>query len=259
MSEITYPQIQMMASDIARSGLFAGITTPQQAAALMLLCQSKNLHPAQALSDYHIINNRPTLKADTMLARFQAAGGKVHWTTYTDEKVEGEFSHPSGGSITVDWTTKRAAAAGLGSPTWKKYPRQMLRARVISEAIRTIFPACLDGLYTPEEVIDIPPTQLKEEIAQIIEDPAPATAPAPKKRKPADPLRTQLLSQLRAIITEAETENIPNFSQELREHAGPANQIKTENIENVIQYARSLLAERREDRDAGAYVYKKEE
>jgi hypothetical protein len=258
MTEITYPQIQMMASDIARSGLFAGITTPQQAAALMLLCQSKNLHPAQALSDYHIINNRPTLKADTMLARFQAAGGRVSWTTYTDEKVEGEFSHPSGGSITVDWTMKRAAAAGLGSPTWKKYPRQMLRARVISEAIRTIFPACLDGLYTPEEVIDIPHNQLREEIAQIIEDPAPAPAPAPKKRKAADPLRAGLLSQLREIITEAEAE-IPNFSQELRQVYGTTNQIKTENIENVITYARSLLAERREDRDAGVYVYKEEE
>ena len=259
MSEITYPQIQMMASDIARSGLFAGITTPQQAAALMLLCQSKNLHPAQALSDYHIINNRPTLKADTMLARFQAAGGRVSWVSYTDTKVEGTFTHPSGGSITVDWTTDRAQAAGLGSPTWKKYPRQMLRARVISEAIRTIFPACLDGLYTPEEVIDIPPTQLREEIAQIIEDPAPAPAPAPKKRKAADPLRSELLSQLRAIITEAESENIPDFSQNIREQVGPANQLKTEVLPDVIRFARSLLAERREDRDAGAYVYKEEE
>lgn len=258
MSEITYPQIQMMASDIARSGLFAGITTPQQAAALMLLCQSKNLHPAQALSDYHIINNKPTLRADTMLARFQAAGGKVSWTTYTDEKVEGEFSHPSGGSITVDWTMKRAAAAGLGSPTWKKYPRQMLRARVISEAIRTIFPACLDGLYTPEEVIDIIP--MKQEIAQIVvEDTSPAPAPAPKKRKAADPLRTELLSQLRAIITEAESESIPNFSQEIREQVGPANQLKTEVLPDVVRFAKSLLAERREDRDAGAYVYKEEE
>jgi hypothetical protein len=47
----------------------------------------------------------------------------------------------------------RAKAAGLGSKdNWKSYPRQMLRARVISEGVRATFPAVLNGMYTPEEV-----------------------------------------------------------------------------------------------------------
>ena len=35
-------------------------------------------------------------KADAILARFQAAGGKVEWKTYTDDEVTGVFSHPQG-------------------------------------------------------------------------------------------------------------------------------------------------------------------
>jgi hypothetical protein len=47
----------------------------------------------------------------------------------------------------------RAKAAGLGGKdNWRSYPRQMLRARVISEGVRATFPAVLNGMYTPEEV-----------------------------------------------------------------------------------------------------------
>ena len=48
-----------------------------------------------------------------------------------------------------------AKNAGLsGKDTWKQYPRQMLRSRVISEGVRTMYPGVADGIYTPEEVQD---------------------------------------------------------------------------------------------------------
>ena len=90
-----------------------------------------------------------------MLTRFQRAGGKVQWKDYTDTKVTGLFDHPQGGSIEVTWDLERAKQAGLGvKDMWKKYPRQMLRSRVISEAIRTIYPGVTNNLYTSEEVMD---------------------------------------------------------------------------------------------------------
>jgi hypothetical protein len=129
--------------------------TPDQALALMLISQAEGTHPVLAARDYHIIQGRPTLKADSMLARFMTCGGTVKWTSYTDDKVEGIFDHPQGGTVTVDWTFERAKKAGLtGKDIWKSYPRQMLRARVISEGIRTVYPGVVAGIYTPEEVDD---------------------------------------------------------------------------------------------------------
>jgi hypothetical protein len=88
-----------------------------------------------------------------MLARFQAAGGKVSWGSYTDSEVSGTFSHPVGGSVTITWTIAQAKTAGLtNKDVWKAYPRAMLRSRVISEAIRTVYPGVAVGVYTPEEV-----------------------------------------------------------------------------------------------------------
>ena len=37
----------------------------------------------------------------------------------------------------------------------KKFPRQMLRSRVVSEGIRTVCPMATSGMYVPEEVSDI--------------------------------------------------------------------------------------------------------
>ena len=150
--------IERMAFAVSKSNLF-GVKTPEQALALMLVAQAEGMHPAIAATHYHVINGRPTLKADAMLSRFQAAGGTVNWKTYTDAEVTGTFSHPQGGRVDITWTVAQAQTAGLTkNPTWRQYPRQMLRSRCISEGIRTVYPGVTVGVYTPEEVSDFAPS-----------------------------------------------------------------------------------------------------
>ena len=151
---IPIADMQTMAEALARSGLF-GMKRPEEALALMIVAQAEGRHPGSVAAEYHIIQGRPALKADAMLARFQQAGGKVAWDQYTDACVSAVFTHEAGGSAKIEWTMDRAKKAGLtGKDNWTKYPRQMLRARVISEGVRTVFPAVCVGVYTPEEVQD---------------------------------------------------------------------------------------------------------
>ena len=150
-------EVQKLADAVARSGLF-GIKTAEQALALMAICQAEGLHPAKAAQEYHVIQGRAALKADAMLARFQRAGGRVRWAETTDQACAGEFTHEQGGTVTIRWTLDDAKRAGLaGKDNWKSYPRQMLRARVISEGVRACFPGAIQGFYTPEEVMDFAP------------------------------------------------------------------------------------------------------
>jgi len=151
--------IQQMAEVASKSRMF-GFKNPEEAMAIMLLCQAENLHPAIAMRDFHIIQGRPALKADAMLARFQQAGGSVQWKDYTDEKVTGVFSHPSGGSLEVSWSLAQAKSIGIANKdNWRNYPRAMLRARCVSEGIRSVYPGCVVGVYTPEEVQDFTPSK----------------------------------------------------------------------------------------------------
>ena len=144
-------EIREMAEVAAKSKMF-GFKSPDEAMAIMLLCQAENLHPAIAMRDYHVIQNRPALKADSILARFQQNGGSVKWEEYTDERVTGTFSHPAGGSVAITWTFEMAKRIGLTSKdNWRNYPRAMLRSRCISEGVRTVFPGVVAGVYTDEE------------------------------------------------------------------------------------------------------------
>lgn len=171
IANIPLSDLEKKAKYLVTSKLF-GVSNVEQAVALMLVAQAENVHPMLIARDYHIINGRPSLKADAMLGRFLQAGGKVEWHTLTDELADATFSHSQGGSVRIDWTMARATKAQVtGNPTWKKYPRAMLRARVVSEGIRTVYPSILSGMYTPEEVQDMQPEFTGKTIEQKIIEP----------------------------------------------------------------------------------------
>lgn len=182
-------ELKEMAAAVCKGGLFSSIASPEAALTLMLICQSEGIHPIQALKRYHIIKGRPSMRSDAMLAEFQRQGGSVEWLERTDTACKAIFSHPQGGKCPVDWTIEMARNAGLlGNDTWKKYPRQMLTARAISEGIRTVLPGVVAGIYTPEEVadmIDITPEPKKQnKPVGNVENPA-------KDKTPAKPTETQ--------------------------------------------------------------------
>lgn len=176
-------EIKEMAAAVCKSGLFQ-LPSPEAALTLMLICQSEGIHPIQAVKRYHIIKGRPAMRADAMLAEFQRLGGRVQWKERSDTKVTAIFSHPQG-EAEITWTIDMAKSAGLtANDTWRKYPRQMLTARCISEGIRTVLPAVVTGIYTPEEVadFDLPaekaPAKSAKKAEKSAEVPAKAEKPA---------------------------------------------------------------------------------
>ena len=149
---VPYADMKAMAKDIAASGLF-GMKNETQVLALMAVAQAENKHPAIVARDYDIVQGRPAKKAEAMLRDFIASGGKVEWHQLDDTCADATFSHPQGGTVRISWDKARAVAAGLaGKDMYKKFPRQMLRSRVVSEGVRTVAPLATSGFYVPEEV-----------------------------------------------------------------------------------------------------------
>jgi hypothetical protein len=171
--------LNVMANTIVKSGLFPSIKTADAAAGLMMLCQAEGLHPATAMSRYHIVQGRPCMKAETMLAEFQKRGGKVKFHHLSDEGCKAEFFSPGiVDSVTIEWDVARATNAGLMSKdVWKKYARAMFRSRVVSEGIKTADPAATNGVHTPEET---------EEFAVV--EPPKAIEPAAHEENPGQML-----------------------------------------------------------------------
>lgn len=192
-------QIGMMAKAVSDSGLF-GIKSEAAAFSLMCIAQADGIPPIKAAVQYHIIDGKPALKSEAMLARFQASGGKIRWKERTPQRCTLWLSHPQAGEIEVTWDIERAKAAGLaGRNTWKAYPAQMMSARCISEGIRALYPACVGGFYTPEEVrdFDAPPPSTQPESpkpAQAAKTAMPktkATNPAPQEAEIVEPTKPE--------------------------------------------------------------------
>jgi hypothetical protein len=153
---MTIDDMQKLAQNIAHGGLFQAFKNVDHTMTLMMLCQAEGIHPIMALRRYDIIQGRPALKSDAMLADFQQRGGKVGWDVMSDTEVKATFEAPGlSKPVTVSWTIEQAKRAGIaGKDNWKNYPRAMLRARVVSEGIRAAMPGIVAGVYTPEEVQD---------------------------------------------------------------------------------------------------------
>ena len=147
-------------AEAAVKSRFYGFKSVEEMMPLMLIAQSHGLSFMSVVEEYNVIQGRPGLKSEAMLARFQKAGGHIQWTELSDTRCSAIFSHPQCAPVEIDWDTHRAQQAGLiGKDMYKKYPRSMLKARVISDGVRSAWPACLGGMYTPEEVSDFEPAR----------------------------------------------------------------------------------------------------
>ena len=225
-NELTLTDMSNMAQAFAKSGFF-GYKNSSEAFTLMCLAQANGLHPAKAAERYHIIQGRPAMKADAMLAAFQESGGKVRWVKRTEKECTLHLSHIQGGELDVTWSIERATKAGLtGKPTWKQFPTQMLSARCVSEGVRALYPACLCGMYTPEEVSDFDtkpapqPTEfevLDGDMADTETNDAPAEPEPPKAAKTQDDKDANWL----AMCDELRERNPAIFDNYMKKHNVP--------------------------------------
>jgi hypothetical protein len=180
-------ELELIAEKVARSGLFG--LEPEQAFTLCLLAEAEGLPAITALRRWHIIEGRPAMRADAMQAEFQRHGGRVQWVSSTTEDCEAVFTHPEYApkGFKVRITYKEMERSGITNgkfgvkKNWKTFPRQMLRARVISEGIRAVDPGIVVGIYTPEEVSDF---DSKDVPLQAIATVAPevVTVPVPDEK-----------------------------------------------------------------------------
>jgi hypothetical protein len=127
---------------------------------LAMQCLAEGKAPLELAKTYHIIEGKFTMRSDAMLGRYLASGGKVKWTERSDKRVAATWICDGNEveiAVTIEEMTKNGVAVGNNGKlkvNWQRFPRQMLTARNISEAIRLLMPQIVAGIYTPEEVSD---------------------------------------------------------------------------------------------------------
>lgn len=137
------------------------------------------LEPLQAMQSIAVINGRPAIWGDAMLALVRGSG-------LMESIREETIDDPDDGRIAIctikrrgetevqrTFSMEQAKRAGLAGKTgpWQQYPDRMLQLRARGFGLRDVFPDVLRGVWIAEEARDTPvePRDITPE-----EDPTPA-------------------------------------------------------------------------------------
>lgn len=121
------------------------------------------LQPLQALQSISVINGKPTIYGDALLAIVRADPRCVGVHETVDDGVATctvKRKHADGSveEVTRTFSMAQAQRAGLANKSgpWKQYPERMLQHRARGNALRDSFPDVLNGMITAEEANDYP-------------------------------------------------------------------------------------------------------
>lgn len=129
---------------------------PHAIAAAILTGQELGIGPMQSLRSVHVIDGRPTIGADLMLALAIRAGVRHQWIESTEQVARLRLTREGFEPHEHTFSIREAQAARLtGKGNWQKYPAAMLRARCLSAALRAFCPDVLgSGVYVEGEIDD---------------------------------------------------------------------------------------------------------
>lgn len=156
----TIDEVARLAKMAAESGL-AKTTSPQAAGMLICAGLEIGLTPMQALLGMHMVEGRPTLAADTIVALVvRRTDVCEYWrpieSTAERHTIETKRRGPEFQPVRRTWTMDDAKRAGLATKAiWQRYPADMLRHRCATALAREVFPDVIAGMaYTREEIGD---------------------------------------------------------------------------------------------------------
>lgn len=137
------------------------------------------LKPMQAMQNLAVINGRPSLWGDAVIALVRSSP-LCEYVIETDDGTTATCRVKRRGDPAEQVRTfgmddaKQAGLMGKQGP-WTQYPKRMRQMRARAFALRDVFPDVLRGLPVAEELMDVPAAAKDMGLAEVV---PPTTAPA---------------------------------------------------------------------------------
>lgn len=164
---------------LASKMLPARFNTPESIVVAMQYAIELGINPLTGLRQIAVVQGTPCTFGDLPLAMVQRSGKMESIREYLIDKDQNEIcsknKNLNAEAVAAVCVVKRkgdseplerffslddAKTAGLGgSPTWKSYPKLMLKYRARSQALKDKFPDCLNGIAIAEYDYHVIPTE----------------------------------------------------------------------------------------------------
>lgn len=180
----SYAEAIQVGAVLAKSGFFKDARQEAQAAAKVIAGMELGIGPMAAMTGIHVIDGKAAMGANLIAGQIKRSGRYDYQVVrLDDEACEIEFREGSKAIGTSTFTLADAQKAGLaGGANYKKYPRNMLFSRAMSNGARWYCADVFAGPpYTPDEL----GATVDGETGEVIDLPA-SPPPAPGSA-PVDP------------------------------------------------------------------------
>jgi hypothetical protein len=168
-----YGEAMQMAKTLAGSSLLGALKTPEAVFMVMATGAELNIPPTAALRSVHIVQGKPVLSADLIVAVCLRSPLCGYFTCKKSTPAEATYETKRRGSGPVEntFSLEDATRAGLsGKDNWKNYGKAMLRHRAAAELARMVYPDLILGIYAEEEMQEVgapPPIEVPRQQAVI--------------------------------------------------------------------------------------------
>jgi hypothetical protein len=172
-------EVQTLGALLAKSGYFQDAKDAAQACVKVLAGQELGLPPIASMMGISLIKGKVTLSANLMAALIRQHGYDFRVERLEQDGCTLSFLAKDGKELGKStFSAKDAAAAGIKSDMYSKYPRNMYFARAISNGAKWFTPEIFGGVPVYSD------GELGESEAEVVQpEPAPAPAPpAPARR-----------------------------------------------------------------------------
>lgn len=185
--------LERLATAFAASGMFKDARTMGQALVKMMAGQEFGIGPYAAMTGIYIVDGKPTMAATTIGGIIKKSGKYDYKiVTLDDTQCSLDFYEHGEKVGNSTFTMSDAAKAGLtANATYKKYPRNMLLSRALTNGARWYTPDVFGGaVYTPDEINQTIELNARGEVVNVEAltvapvSPPQAEIVAPPERKP---------------------------------------------------------------------------
>lgn len=154
----TLDESNALAEQLAKSTLLPKAMQGKAADVLVTIMagQEMGLSPMASLRAIHVIEGKPVLSADGMIALVLGSQKAIYFERVDESDTSVTYETQRVGANKprrCTWTLQMAKNAGLAlKDNWRAYPRAMLASRAKAELARDVYPDVLAGCYTDDEI-----------------------------------------------------------------------------------------------------------
>jgi hypothetical protein len=189
---------------LARSGMLGQDVTPAAGFVVACDCYAQGITFLQWLETYNLVHNRPAMRTDAILARFNALGGKHEILERSPTRSAVRLTPPNGSPVEFQLTWDEIKDESYTKDKRGNYSRryatehsrkQMLWVRLISDSVRAILPQACAGAYPPEivedfddhESLDTQQSHVQPHQEETLKNPQVRPQPQPQPQEPQQP------------------------------------------------------------------------